>query len=275
MQVDSQQCSSKMPEAILEDLHQPSPSRSNGKLVDRTSRSNLETLNKAVPALEPLLAKRFPAWKRAMDIVGSLLSLVLLAPLLLLIASVIKMVSPGPVLYTQTRVGYLGKTFTLWKFRTMKRNADASVHQKLLSNLIHFERPMTKLDLNDDQRIIPFGSLLRLSGLDELPQLINVLRGEMSLVGPRPCLPYEAREYLLWQTRRFDAVPGITGLWQVSGKNSTTFKEMMRFDITYARKSSFWLDVKIILKTIPAIITQINDSLSKRRIGYGENADRT
>ncbi|NIT60128.1 MAG: sugar transferase [Aliifodinibius sp.] len=235
------------------------------KFIDRISKSNLEIRERAVLALEPLLAKRLPAWKRVMDIVGSLLGLTLLAPLLLLIAIVIKVVSPGPVFYMQTRIGYLGKAFTLWKFRTMKLDADSLEHQQHLSNLINFEQPMTKLDVNDDPRIIPLGNLLRLSGLDELPQLINVLRGEMSLVGPRPCLPYEAREYRLWQTRRFDAVPGITGLWQVSGKNRTTFKEMMRLDITYARRRSFWLDIKIMLRTIPAIIDQINDGFIEQK----------
>src|SRR5262249_50914310 len=116
---------------------------------------------------------------------------------------------------------------------------------------------MVKLDSGYDARLIPLGTILRQSCLDELPQLINVLRGEMSLVGPRPCLPYEAQEYLLWQTMRFDAVPGMTGLWQVSGKNRTTFTEMIRLDILYAKKQSLWLDIIILLKTLPVIISQI------------------
>lgn len=216
--------------------------------------------------VEPLfVCPLLPAWKRAMDIVGALSGLLLLSPLLLLIAVLIKIVSPGPVVFSQVRVGYRGKPFRLWKFRTMKLDANTSVHQHFSNNFINSDRPMTKLDMNNDPRIIPFGSILRVLSLDELLQLFNVLRGDMSLVGPRPCLPYEAHQYLIWQTRRFDAIPGLTGLWQVSGKNRTTFKEMVRLDITYARKSSFWLDVKILLKTLPAIMVQFSDFLSVKK----------
>jgi lipopolysaccharide/colanic/teichoic acid biosynthesis glycosyltransferase len=218
-----------------------------------------------VKRLEAPFVRPLPAWKRAMDIVGALSGLFLLCPLLLLIAVLIKIVSPGPVIFSQVRVGYLRKPFSLWKFRTMKFGADTSAHQYFSGNFINFDRPMTKLDMNDDPRIILFGGILRGLGLDELPQLVNVLRGDMSLVGPRPCLPYEAQQYLLWQIRRFDAIPGLTGLWQVSGKNRTTFKEMVRLDITYARKTSFWLDVKILLKTLPAIMVQFSDFLSVKR----------
>jgi lipopolysaccharide/colanic/teichoic acid biosynthesis glycosyltransferase len=118
---------------------------------------------------------------------------------------------------------------------------------------------MEKLDDRNDPRVIRFGNLLRKTGLDELPQLFNVLRGEMSLVGPRPCLPYEAQNYQRWNFRRFDALPGITGLWQVNGKNRTTFKEMIRLDINYIEKASLWLDLKILFKTIPAIIDQVKN----------------
>ena len=188
---------------------------------------------------------------------GSLAAILLLSPLLLLVALLIKIVSPGPVLFRQKRVGYLGRVFTMWKFRTMHVNADTTLHQNYLRELIRNEKEMTKLDHVRDPRIIPFGNLLRATGIDELPQLINVLLGDMSLVGPRPCLPYEAYEYHPWQMRRFDAVPGLTGLWQVSGKNRTTFKEMMRLDIDYARKRAFLLDMMIVLKTIPAIVVQV------------------
>jgi lipopolysaccharide/colanic/teichoic acid biosynthesis glycosyltransferase len=197
------------------------------------------------------------------DIVGAFSGLVLLSPLLLLISLLIKIASPGPVIFRQLRVGQGGKPFWLYKFRTMKLNADTSVHQQRLSELINTEQPMRKLDMDNDPRLIPFGKMLRTLGLDELPQLFNVLRGEMSLVGPRPCLPYEADKYRLWQTQRFDALPGLTGLWQVSGKNKTTFVEMMRLDIAYAWKRSFWLDLKIIFKTLPAIVNQIHDFSSK------------
>ena len=118
---------------------------------------------------------------------------------------------------------------------------------------------MEKLDSGRDARIIPFGGILRRTCIDELPQLLNVLQGDMTLVGPRPCLPYEAEEYLSWHSRRFDSVPGLTGLWQVSGKNRTTFKEMIRFDIAYSRTISPWVDIKIIAKTLPAICTQVAD----------------
>jgi lipopolysaccharide/colanic/teichoic acid biosynthesis glycosyltransferase len=180
-------------------------------------------------------------------------------PLFLLVALLIKVVSPGPILFRQERVGYLGRVFTIWKFRTMHVNADTAVHQQYLRELINDEKELTKLDDGKDDRIIPFGRILRAAGIDELPQLINVLLGDMSLVGPRPCMPYEAREFRPWQTRRFDTVPGLTGLWQVSGKNRTTFKEMMRLDIAYTKKRALLLDAKIFLLTIPAILDQIVD----------------
>jgi lipopolysaccharide/colanic/teichoic acid biosynthesis glycosyltransferase len=221
--------------------------------------SRLDAADRARPIeeLEPHVLFRIPLWKRAIDIAGSLVAILLLSPLLLLVALLIKIVSPGPALFRQKRVGYLGRVFTMWKFRTMHVNADTTLHRNYLRELIRNEKEMTKLDNGRDPRIIPFGNLLRGTGIDELPQLINILLGDMSLVGPRPCLPYEAREYDSWQMRRFDTVPGLTGLWQVSGKNRTTFKEMMRLDICYARKRAFLLDVMIVLKTIPAIVVQV------------------
>jgi len=150
----------------------------------------------------------------------------------------------------------------------MMVNADNSNHQQHVKKLINgdpkdgADKPMTKLD--NDPQITPFGKILRKSCIDELPQLINVFRGEMSLVGPRPALPYEVQEYFHWNDRRFDIKPGITGLWQVSGKNRTTFKKMIRLDINYAMQLSFWLDVKILFMTVPAIILQAIDSYSKK-----------
>jgi len=132
------------------------------------------------------------------------------------------------------------------------------------------------MDSNGDPRIIPFGLLLRSSGLDELPQLINVLRGEMSLVGPRPCLSYEYEKYLPWQKERFTTVPGLTGLWQVSGKNRTTFVEMIQLDITYARSKTLWLDLKIILQTIPALIIQMLEARrTKKTISHSDHLEIT
>jgi len=137
------------------------------------------------------------------------------------------------VFFKQERIGYKGRSFDFLKFRTMKADSGTRVHEKHLKTLINNDIQMDKLDGENDPRIIPFGKFLRQSCLDELPQLINVLRGDMSLVGPRPCLAYEAQEYNLWHTKRFDIKPGMTGSWQVNGKNRTTFKEMIRLDINY------------------------------------------
>ena len=147
----------------------------------------------------------------------------------------------------------------------MKVGADAQLHKDYLKQLQHTETPMTKMDVHGDPRLIPLGALLRSTGLDELPQIINVLRGDMSLVGPRPCIPYEAEDYLCWQKERFKTLPGLTGLWQVSGKNQTTFNEMINLDIAYVRNKSLWLDIKIILKTVPALISQVRDTRAGRR----------
>jgi lipopolysaccharide/colanic/teichoic acid biosynthesis glycosyltransferase len=212
-----------------------------------------------VEELESEFLCRIPFWKRAVDVAGSFFALILLAPLFLLVAIFIKVVSPGPVFFRQERMGYLGKVFTIWKFRTMHVNADATIHKEYLRELINNEKSMIKLDNGRDNRIIPLGGFLRAAGIDELPQLFNVLLGDMSLVGPRPCIPYEASEFDPWQMRRFDAVPGLTGLWQVSGKNKTTFKQMMRLDIAYAKKRAFLMDMKIFLKTLPAVVEQVAD----------------
>ena len=203
----------------------------------------------------PTVAK--PQWKRTLDITLIIVALPLLLPLIILIGLLIRIVSKGPILFKQERIGYLGERFLCYKFRTMFVNSDTTVHQGHLNQLMNSDAPMLKMDLHGDPRIIPFGKLLRASGLDELPQFINVLRGEMSLVGPRPCVPYEYEKYLTWQRERFNTVPGLTGLWQVSGKNRTTFTEMIQLDIKYVRSKTLWLDLKIILKTIPALIIQI------------------
>jgi len=145
-------------------------------------------------------------------------------------------------------------------------DADTTTHQGHLHHLMNSNAPMMKMDLQGDPRIIPFGLFLRASGLDELPQLINVLRGEMSLVGPRPCLPYEYDKYLPWQKKRFGTVPGLTGLWQVSGKNKTTFVEMIQLDIKYAKNKSLWWDLKIILMTVPALIIQMLETRRGRKM---------
>jgi exopolysaccharide production protein ExoY len=207
----------------------------------------------------------FPTWKRLMDIALSSIGLAMSLPLLIVAAAIIKLTSPGPAFLKQERVGRYGKSFLLWKFRTMRVNADSGVHEAYLKTLITADTPMIKLDAKNDPRVFPFGRLLRSTCIDELPQLINVLRGEMSIVGPRPCMIYEAQQYQDWQNRRFDAMPGITGLWQVSGKNRTTFTEMVGLDIAYVERLSFILDLKIMFKTIPAIITDVVESGSRSK----------
>jgi lipopolysaccharide/colanic/teichoic acid biosynthesis glycosyltransferase len=205
------------------------------------------------------------AGQRGLDIVCSGLALLVLAPVFLLTALLIRLVSSGPVFFKQVRIGRRGQPFVLWKFRTMVVNADSSVHRRHVAEQIRggadrgqAARPMTKLD--HDPRVIPCGGVLRRTCIDELPQLLNVLRGEMSLVGPRPPIPYEVSEYLCWQKRRLDAVPGLTGLWQVSGKNRLTFDEMVRLDIRYSRQKSFWMNLKIILRTPGVILQEVTDA---------------
>jgi lipopolysaccharide/colanic/teichoic acid biosynthesis glycosyltransferase len=208
---------------------------------------------------------KLPLWKRVLDFA---LILALSPGLLVLgagVALVILCGSRGPVFFRQRRVGYKGRTFTCYKFRTMQVDADVESHRGHTRRLIQSDVPMTKLDARRDPRLIPFGAALRATGLDELPQVINIIRGEMSFVGPRPCIPYEYEVYEPWHRRRFDAVPGLTGLWQVSGKNRTTFDQMIRLDIEYAERASLWLDLTIILKTLPALCIQCLDIRSQRR----------
>ena len=200
-----------------------------------------------------------PGWKRGLDLGLIALASPVLLMLSAIVALAIKLGSSGPLFFRQQRVGYLGREFTLYKFRTMQSNADTGTHRVHAQNLIKSKDPMVKLDAHRDPRLIPMGSLLRACGLDELPQILNVIRGDMSLVGPRPCMPYEYELYEPWQRRRFDAVPGLTGLWQVSGKNRTTFEQMVRLDIKYSRRLSLWLDLKIVLKTLPALWGQYSD----------------
>ena len=208
---------------------------------------------------EGRLVTGLPFWKRALDFS----IILLLAPALVMLGAVVALVvgcgSSGPIFFRQRRVGHKGREFTCYKFRTMHVGAETDSHRGHATHLIKSDSPMTKLDARRDPRVIPFGAALRATGLDELPQLINVLRGEMSIVGPRPCIPYEYELYEPWQRRRCDAVPGLTGLWQVSGKNRTTFNQMVRLDIEYSQRSSLWLDVTIILKTLPALWRQCSD----------------
>jgi lipopolysaccharide/colanic/teichoic acid biosynthesis glycosyltransferase len=196
-------------------------------------------------------------WKRGLDLSCIALSLPIVLPLMALIVIWIRLVSRGPALFCQERIGKDGKKFVLYKFRSMKMNALTSLHESYLKHLVKSDSPMIKLDLLCDSRVIPGGCLLRAAGLDELPQLLNVLRGEMSLVGPRPCL---AQEYVFFSTEqreRFGVPPGLTGSWQVSGKNRATFSEMNEMDIHYARETSLFMDLAIMLKTPSVLIHQM------------------
>jgi len=200
-----------------------------------------------------------PKWKRILDAFVIILAMPGLLLAAAVLALIIRAVSKGPVLFRQERIGYKGRRFTCLKFRTMFCGSDNSAHHGYLSSLVHANVPLTKMDTHGDPRIIPFGKIMRASGLDELPQIINVLQGEMSLVGPRPCLSCEVKKFLPWQRERFDAVPGLTGLWQVSGKNRLTFTQMVQLDIQYAKTKNLWLDLVIIFQTIPALMVQMWD----------------
>jgi lipopolysaccharide/colanic/teichoic acid biosynthesis glycosyltransferase len=202
--------------------------------------------------------------KRGMDVAGSLFALVLFSPLFLVIAAAIKLTSKGPIVYRQERVGRYGRRFTFLKFRSMYFKNDHGVHQEYVKRLIAGK--VDSLDgsseggsvykLTNDPRVTPVGKFLRKSSLDELPQLLNVLKGDMSLVGPRPPVPYEFECYQTWHKQRLIAVqPGITGLWQVAGRSRTKFDEMVRLDLKYASSWSPWVDLKILLQTPRAVIS--------------------
>jgi exopolysaccharide biosynthesis polyprenyl glycosylphosphotransferase len=197
------------------------------------------------------LGSRYALARRIMDIPIALLVLILTAPLMLLVAIAIKIDSPGPVLFRQTRVGRDGRTFTMYKFRSMHENAEEMRDQ--LEELNEADGPLFKL--RHDPRVTRVGRVIRRLSLDELPQFFNVLEGTMGVVGPRPALPNEVAEYEPWQMRRLVVLPGITGLWQVSRKQCSSFEEMIWLDIEYVEKWSPMLDLSIVAKTIPAMIT--------------------
>jgi lipopolysaccharide/colanic/teichoic acid biosynthesis glycosyltransferase len=210
-----------------------------------------------------------PRWKRILDFICILVSLPFWLPVVIVVALWIRIVSPGPILFRQERIGYKGKRFMILKFRTMKVNVETQSHERHLEQLMKADCPMRKLDASGDPRIIRGGRILRALGLDELPQLFNVLRGEMSLVGPRPCTPQEFKNYVAWQQERVNAVPGLTGYWQINGKNKTTFTEMINMDIFYARNMSLSLDLAIILRTFPAVMAQALEARLENRVRRG------
>jgi lipopolysaccharide/colanic/teichoic acid biosynthesis glycosyltransferase len=221
------------------------------------------------PALYPDLARRdnakklFCALKRIMDGVGSALALLLFAPVLLAIALAIKLTSKGPVFFRQKRVGQYGEQFVFLKFRSMHVNNDASAHKAFVRQLIAGQTAGNPANgngqavykLTKDPRITAVGAFLRKTSLDELPQFWNVLRGQMSLVGPRPAIAYEVEAYDIWHRRRvLEAKPGITGLWQVNGRSRIKFDDMVRLDLRYAKTWSPWMDLKILMRTPAAVV---------------------
>jgi lipopolysaccharide/colanic/teichoic acid biosynthesis glycosyltransferase len=199
--------------------------------------------------------------KRALDIVLSLAVLVVFSPVFLVIAAIIKLTSPGPVLFRQDRIGQMAKPFEMLKFRSMHAQAAPSLHQQFVTDFIKSSGQAKAegdrvFKLQTDPRITRIGHVLRKTSLDELPQLWNVLRGDMSLVGPRPPLQYELEQYRSWHWRRvLEAKPGMTGLWQVEGRSRTTFDEMVRLDLRYVRTRSLWTDIRILLATPRAVVT--------------------
>jgi len=219
--------------------------------------------------LEKAIYKVFSLYvKRAMDIIGSIAGLLIFSPLFLIIPLLIKVTSQGPVFFRQVRLGQFGKKFVFLKFRSMQIDNDDGIHRDYIRKLIDREniecddgeKPGDEgsFKIRNDPRVTMIGKFLRKTSLDELPQFINVLTGEMSLVGPRPPIPYECDEYELWHMKRvIEVKPGITGLWQVEGRSSTSFDEMVRLDLKYIREWSLWLDVKLLLKTPWVVMTGV------------------
>lgn len=238
------------------------------EVEDRSADEDADDPEDGFPALFPDVAaeydsRRLPLLiKRCLDVVGSLLALLILSPVMALIAAAVKLTSPGPVLFRQVRIGQSGRGFTFLKFRSMYTNSDHAVHEAYVKKFIADktddspeagERKVFKIQ--SDPRVTRIGRFLRRTSLDELPQFFNVLAGEMSLVGPRPPVPYEFANYQLWHRRRLLAMkPGITGLWQVEGRSRVKFDEMVRMDLAYARGWSIWTDIKILLKTPRAVL---------------------
>lgn len=214
--------------------------------------------------------------KRCLDCSLALIALIILSPVFLVTALLVRLTSPGPAFFLQGRVGYGGRRFVMYKFRSMYIESDENLHRAAYKQFLRGERAHGKVDGTEmldgpsigeasadakpqptgDPRITRIGHLLRRSSLDELPQLLNVLFGDMSLVGPRPPIPYEVEEYEPWHWARLDTLPGITGYWQVHGRSRVTFERMVQMDLEYMQKQSFWYDLKLLLLTIPAVLNR-------------------
>jgi lipopolysaccharide/colanic/teichoic acid biosynthesis glycosyltransferase len=215
-----------------------------------------DILNNAKQSIDTQLPKKI---KRVIDIAGSLTGIILTLPLMIIICALIKLTSPGPLLFKQERMGYLGKKFTFLKFRSMQYNAKDDLHRSYVESLMN-ENSDTEnkawAKLHNDPRVTSLGKFMRKTSIDELPQFFNVLTGEMSLVGPRPPIPYEVKKYQLWHWKKVtDVKPGITGLWQVEGRGASTFNDTVRYDLSYIENWSLWLDLKIILKTFLVVFS--------------------
>lgn len=224
----------------------------------------------AVETEESFRRRLYFSCKRTIDIALALILLPMLLPVMLLAAILIKLDSPGPVFFVQKRIGVKRRilcerltwklyTFSFYKFRSMVTDADPTPHQLYFENFrrgnVNNDGSREPFKLTRDSRLTRVGTILRRTSLDELPQLINVLKGEMSLVGPRPALPYEVAMYNEAHFERFRAMPGITGWWQATARSRVRFEEMIQMDISYARRAGFWFDVKILLLTIPAVLS--------------------
>jgi lipopolysaccharide/colanic/teichoic acid biosynthesis glycosyltransferase len=212
------------------------------------------------PGSRSLAAQR--RLKRAIDVAVSTIAVALLAPAMAAIAILIRRDSPGPAVFRQIRLGRGGKPFVFYKFRTMQADNDPTIHRQFVTRMIdgapedELRGVNGCLKIEADPRVTRFGALLRRTSIDELPQLFNVLKGDMSLVGPRPPLPYEVEEYQPRHLRRLACLPGITGLWQVSGRTKTTFEDMVRLDAAYMEEWSIWLDMKILWRTIFVVLSR-------------------
>jgi lipopolysaccharide/colanic/teichoic acid biosynthesis glycosyltransferase len=194
--------------------------------------------------------------KRLFDLLVALSMLIIAAPVMLIVALAIRLDSRGPIIFKQTRIGKNHRPFTFYKFRSMYHKSDASVHQQFVKSLINGAAPSdAAYKLTGDKRITRVGAFIRKTSLDELPQLFNVIKGDMSMVGPRPPIPYEVAEYKEWHHRRLSVTPGITGLWQVKGRSLVAFDDMVQMDITYAEKRSIMLDAALLVQTVPAVLS--------------------
>ena len=210
----------------------------------------------------PAPPRAYPAIKRAIDLVGAILLVAIAVPALLLVALAVRLSSPGPALFQQPRVGKGGRSFACYKFRSMRVDADPRVHQDAVAryyggDILARGNQRAPFKLDNDARVTRVGAALRRSSLDELPQLFNVIRGEMSLVGPRPALSYEVALYSAQDSARLTVLPGMTGLWQVKGRGRVGYHEAMALDLDYVRNRSLWLDCKILLLTIPAVALRL------------------